>query len=113
MCIRDRYGHGLALQMLNRLVEAVRAYHRALTIDPDSIKANLNLAITYLQMNEAQSAVTFAEKAVAPDPANGAARVNLGAAYEKVGRNKDAIDQYTAAMELVENTPPLMMNLIN
>ena len=108
-----QYGHGLALQMLNRLVEAVRAYHRALTIDPDSIKANLNLAITYLQMNEAQSAVTFAEKAVSLDPANGAARVNLGAAYEKVGRNKDAIDQYTAAMELVENTPPLMMNLIN
>src|SRR5262245_49137492 len=108
-----QYGHGLALQMLNRLVEAVRAYHRALTIDPDSIKANLNLAITYLQMNEAQSAVTFAEKAVSIDPANGPARINLGAAYEKVGRNKDAIDQYTAAMELVEDTPQLMLNLIN
>ena len=108
-----QFGHGLALQMLNRFVEAVRAYHRALTIDPESVKTNLNLAITYLQMNEAPAAVTFAEKAVQLEPGNGSARANLGAAYEKVGRNKDAIEQYMAAMELVENTPPLMMNLIN
>jgi tetratricopeptide (TPR) repeat protein len=108
-----QYGHGLSLQMLNRLVEAVKAYHRALTIEPEDVKANLNLATTYLQMNEAQSAVAFAEKAVALDPANGSARVNLGAAYEQVGRNAEAIDEYLVAMELVENTPPLMINLIN
>lgn len=108
-----QYGHGLALQMLNRFLEAVRAYHRALTIDPDSVKANLNIAVTYLQMNEAQSAVTFAERAVELEPGNGSARINLGAAYEKVGNNAKAIEQYLAAMELVEHTPPLMMNLIN
>lgn len=108
-----QYGHGLALQMLNRFIEAVRAYHRALTIDPESIKANLNLAVTYLQMNEAATAIAFAEKAVQLDPSNGSARINLGAAYEKTGRNLDAIEQYTAAMELVESSPELMMNLIN
>ena len=108
-----QYGHGLALQMLNRFIDAVRAYHRALTIDPDSVNANLNIAVTYLQMNEAQSAVTFAERAVALDPGNGSARINLGAAYERVGNNAKAIEQYLAAMELVEHTPPLMMNLIN
>jgi tetratricopeptide (TPR) repeat protein len=108
-----QYGHGLALQMLDRFIEAVKAYHRALTIDPDSVKANLSLAITYLQMNEARSAVTFAERAVQLDPGDGSARVNLGAAYEKVGRDQDAITEYLAAMELVEDTPPLMMNLIN
>jgi tetratricopeptide (TPR) repeat protein len=108
-----QYGHGLALQMLERFVEAVKAFHRALTIDPENFKANLALATTYLQMDEANSAVTFAEKAVQLDPGNGSARVNLGAAYEKVGRDRDAIDQYLAAMELVEDTPPLMLNLIN
>jgi superkiller protein 3 len=108
-----QYGHGLALQMLSRFVEAIRAYHRALTINPESIKANLNLAITYLQMNEPEASLAFAEKAVDLEAGNGAARINLGAAYEKLGRNAEAIEQYTAAMELVENTPPLMMNLIN
>lgn len=108
-----QFGHGLSLQMLNRFVEAIRAFQRALTIDPDSLRANLAIATTYLQMDEAQSAVIFAEKAVQLDPANGSARVNLGAAYEKVGRNADAIEQYFTAMELVDDTPPLMMNLIN
>jgi tetratricopeptide (TPR) repeat protein len=108
-----QYGHGLALQMLNRFVEAIRAFQRSLTIDPNSLKANLALATTYLQMDEPKSALIYAENAVKLDPANGSARVNLGAAYEKVGRNADAIEQYFTAMELVDDTPPLMMNLIN
>jgi tetratricopeptide (TPR) repeat protein len=108
-----QYGHGVALQMLNRLVEAVRAYHRALTIDPQSVKANLNIAVTYLQMNEAANAVTFAERAVQLEPGNGAARINLGAAYEKTGQNGKAIEQYLAAMELVEDTTPIMVNLVS
>lgn len=108
-----QFGHGLSLQMLNRFVEAIRSFQRALTIDPDSLKANLAIATTYLQMDQAQSAVIFAEKSVQLDPASGTARVNLGAAYEKVGRNADAIEQYFTAMELVDDTAPLMMNLIN
>ena len=71
------------------------------------------MATTYLEMDEPQSAIQFAEKAVMLDPGNGSARVNLGAAYERTGKNAQAIEQYTAAMELVENTPPLMLNLIN
>jgi tetratricopeptide (TPR) repeat protein len=109
-----QYGHGLALQMLGRLVEAVRAYHRALTIQPEHPKANLNIATTYLQMEQPRNAVVFAEKAVDVDPANGAARANLGAVYEQLGRSSDAIEHYLIAMELIEgDTTPLMMNLIN
>lgn len=108
-----QYGHGLALQMLDRLLDAIRAYHRALTINPNSFNANLNIATTYLQMNEPHSAIAFAEKAVEADPQSGAARVNLGAAYERVGRNSEAVSQYEAAIELMEPSPEVMMNLIN
>ncbi len=108
-----QFGHGLSLQMLSRFVEAIRAFQRALTINPDSLRANLAIATTYLQMDEANSALIFAEKSVQLDPANGAARVNLGASYEKVGRTADAIAQYFIAMELVDDTVPLTMNLIN
>ena len=65
-----QYGHGRALQMLERFIEAVRAYHRALTIRPDNINANQNLATTYLQLGEPSSALVFAEKAVELDPAS-------------------------------------------
>ena len=108
-----QFGHAIALQMLNRLVEAVRAYQRALSINPDHPRANLNLATTFLQMDDSRSAVVFAERAVANDPENGSARVNLGAVYEKLGRNSEAIDQYLTAMELIDDAGPVMLNLIN
>jgi len=108
-----QYGHGRALQMLNRFVDAVRAYHRALTIQPDHPKANLNLATTYLQMDNPSSALIFAEKAVEVAPDNGAARVNLGAVYEQLGRNAEAIEHYLIALELIDDNAPLMLNLIN
>ncbi|MCH8151858.1 MAG: tetratricopeptide repeat protein [Planctomycetes bacterium] len=108
-----QYGHALALQMLNRFVEAVKAYRRALTIRPESVRANLNLATTYLQMGEPRPALIFAEKVVELDPANGPARANLGAVYEQIERYGDAVMQYESAVELMEPTPPLLMNLIN
>ena len=108
-----QYGHGLALQMLWRFVEAVRAYHRALSIRPDSVDANHQLATTYLQMDAPQSALIFAQKVVQLDPANGPGRANLGSIYQTIGRYRDAIIQYEAAVELMEPTAPLLMNLIN
>ncbi len=107
-----QYGHGRALQMLDRFIEAVRAYHRALTIRPDSLDANQRIATTYIQMGVPSSALVFAEKAVEIDPASGPARVNLAAIYQDVGRTADAIRQYEAAVELMEPTPPLLLSLI-
>lgn len=107
-----QYGHARALQMLKRFVEAVKAYHRALTIQPQSVTANQRLATTYLQMGEPSSALVFAEKVVELDPANGPARANLGTIYLNIGRSTDAIPQYEAAVELMEPTVPLLKNLI-
>jgi tetratricopeptide (TPR) repeat protein len=111
-----QYGHGLALQMLERFLEAIRAYHRALSIRPDSAKANLSMATTYLQLGEPGSALAFAEKAVESDPSNAAAHANLGTVYQAADRNTDAIEQYQAALELMgddQQRGPLMMNLID
>jgi len=108
-----QYGHGLALQMLGRFIDAVRAYRRALAIDPDNPKANLNIATTYLQMRDSSRALVFAEKAVATDPSNGAAHANLGAIYERLERYEESVDEYIAALEIMGNRPPLMLNLVN
>ena len=59
-----QYGHGVSLQMMRRFIEAIRAYHRALTIDPQDMGANLNIATTYLQIGRPSSALVFAERAV-------------------------------------------------
>lgn len=105
------YWHGHALQMLNRITEAVRAYLRALAIRPDDFNANLNLATAYLQLGEDAQAVIYAERAVRINASDGPARVNLGAAYANAGRHGEAIEQYEAAAELMPLTPELLLNL--
>ncbi|MBK7404371.1 MAG: tetratricopeptide repeat protein [Phycisphaerales bacterium] len=105
------YWHGYALQMLNRVTEAVRAYLRALSIRPDDFNANLNLATAYLQLGENAQAVIYAERAVRLNPDDGPARVNLGAAYANAGRHAEAISQYEAAAELMPLTTELLLNL--
>lgn len=109
-----QYGHGRALQMLNRLVEAIRAYHRALVINPDHPQCNSNMATTYMQLGEPQNAVSFAERSVQLEPSSGDAHFKLGAVYESAGRYADAVAQYDAAVELMEElSPRVLMNLVN
>jgi len=106
-----QYGHGLALQMLNRLSDAIRAYLRALSISPDDFNANMNLATAYLQMGEPRQALPYARRAVELNGDNGAARVNLGSVYAALEWHNEAVRQYQAAAELMDLTPPLLLNL--
>ncbi|MCE9619728.1 MAG: deoxyribonuclease IV [Planctomycetes bacterium] len=108
-----QFGRGKALQVLNKLVDAIRAYHRALLIRPEDFDANLNMATAYLQLDESKSAVVYAEKAVKLKPDSGVARINLGVAYEQSGKHEWAIQQYEMAAELMEPTPQLLTNLLN
>jgi tetratricopeptide (TPR) repeat protein len=105
------YWHGHALQMLNRVTEAVRAYLRALSIRPEDFNANLNLATAYLQLGENAQAVIYAERAARINPNDGPARVNLGAAYANANRHGEALVQYEAAAELMPLTTELLLNL--
>ncbi|MDG2054141.1 MAG: tetratricopeptide repeat protein [Phycisphaerales bacterium] len=107
-----QYGHGVALQMLDRLVDAVRAFHRALTINPSSPEANLQLGTVYLQQRDSKSALNFLARAVELDPSSGPAHLNYAAALQELGSPERAIEQYRAAAELMEPSPELLMNLV-
>ncbi len=106
-----QYNHGLTLQLMDRLNEAVRSYLRALSIRPDDFYANLNLGTAYLQMSEPAQALPFAEKAVRIDGKSAAARTNLGAVYAAVDKHAAAIVEYQQAAELTELSAPLLLNL--
>lgn len=108
---KAQYLHGLTLQLLERVSEAIRAYLRALSIRPDDFNANLNLATAYLQVNEATQALPYAQRAVRIDSQSGAARTNLGAVYSALQRHEEAIVEYQQAAELTELSAPLLLNL--
>lgn len=107
-----QFQHGLALQMLDRFLEAVQAYHRALTIDPDNALANRNLATSYLRMEEPRNAMPFANRAIQLDPSAGDGWVTLGAAYEGMQDWSEAASAYISASERMDPTPELMRNLL-
>jgi len=106
-----QYGHGLVLQLLNRVAESIRAYLRALAIRPDDFDANLNVATAYMQVNEPTQARPYAERAVRLQPESGEARVNLGAVYAALGMHDAAVVEYQQAAELIELGPELLLNL--
>ncbi len=107
-----RYTHGYVLHQLNRLIEAIREYRQALTLEPNSHEANLNIATAYLQLTQAVEALPFAERAVQVQPNHGPSRANLGVIYAAVGNDEKAVENYQAAMELMEPSPELMLNLV-
>lgn len=102
---------GYALQLLNRLGEAVRSYLRALSIQPDDFQANQNLATAYLQLKEPAAALPYAERAVTIRATSGAARANLGSVLTSLERHEEAVREYRAAAELMDMTPQLLLNL--
>lgn len=106
-----QFKHGYALQLLNRLSDAVRAYLRALSIQPDDYQANQNLATAYLQLAEPGAALSYAQRAVALRPASGAARANLGSVLTSLDRHDEAVREYRAAAELMDLTPQLLLNM--
>ncbi len=105
------YGHGLALQLLNRLSEAIREYLRALQIKPNDRDANLNLATAYLQLGEPKQALPYAKRAVEVDIENGPGRVNLGAVYAAMGSHREAVLEFEAAANRMDLTPELLLNM--
>lgn len=107
-----RYTHGFVLHQLNRLVEAIREYRQALIIQPNSPEANLNIGTAYLQLGQAVEALPFAERAAQLHPNHGPSRANLGVIYAAVGNHEKAVVNYQTALELMEPSAELTLNLV-
>jgi tetratricopeptide (TPR) repeat protein len=79
---------------VNEPEEAVKAYQKALAIDPDDPTILTDLAVLYVRQGDVQEALKLAEKAaeVAPNFEN--AFVLLGRLYAGTGNNAKAIEAY-------------------
>lgn len=106
-----QYKHGLSLHLLDRIVEAVAAYLRALDIQPASYEANLHVGTAYAQIGEFDRAIPFAVKAVEIRPKNANARRNLASLYRSVEDHESAVIELQQAAELMDLTPALLMDL--
>jgi len=80
---------------------AVIEYNKCLSNNPPTFKALSNLGIAYAQQKKFPQAIQTYGQAVALDSDNATVRINLGLAYMKTNRPKEASEQF--ALSLMAN----------
>jgi tetratricopeptide (TPR) repeat protein len=106
-----QYYHGLMLQLVDRIADAIGAYLRALAIKPNDFDANLKVSTAYYQLEENRLALEYARRAVEIRPGDGPARVNLGAIFAALDDHASAVREYQQAAELIPLNSKLLLNM--
>ncbi|MCY3846062.1 MAG: tetratricopeptide repeat protein [Acidobacteria bacterium] len=95
------YGLGGALRDQERLADAVRAYRRALALQPGYVAAHINLAAVLLTLGETEAGTDHLRTAVRLDPDAAGAHYNLGLVSASRGRLDEAARHYREALQSV------------
>lgn len=103
------YELGVELEAVSR-DEARRAYERALDVEPSHADALVNLGRIIHEDGDPASAASLYRRALAGGR-HATAAFNLGVALEDLGRDRDAIDAYHAALSADERFADAHFNL--
>jgi tetratricopeptide (TPR) repeat protein len=102
---------GVALQTINRPLEAIVAFRRALEAAPDLAEARVALGTCLRQTGELQLARVELERAVTLRPSNGRAWFALGLVFEDLRDTLGAIRAYRRSIEAQPDVPEAHVNL--
>jgi cytochrome c-type biogenesis protein CcmH/NrfG len=91
---------GIAYRNQNQLEEAVRAYQKALSLDPDNPVVMKNLADTFYFKKEYAQAVQLCQKALKSSPRFHQARSTLGLAYYRLERYREAQEEFEIVLKM-------------
>ena len=97
---RWTYYLGLAEKEAGQSSEAVESFRQALSFQPDSLPAKLQLATTLIDLNRMEESVPDLQEIVKRHPDHPLAHYDLGRAFTKLGRNDDALKSFSRACEL-------------
>ena len=108
---KNFYNLGLSLQVLERLRDSAAAYNRALKLNGQDFKSNMNLGLVYYGLNDMDAAIVCLEKATRIDPTSVRAWSNIGVAYDAAGNAVLAEASYRKALELDAANESTLINL--
>ncbi len=80
--------------------QAIAEFELALEKTPRHREAHFGVAVTYIRMEHLEDAVAKLDEVVEIDPGFGAAYANRGIVQDRLGRHRQAIDDYRQAVEL-------------
>ncbi|MBV8031295.1 MAG: tetratricopeptide repeat protein [Betaproteobacteria bacterium] len=102
---------GTTLRALKRIPEAVRAYEKALAIDPNFVDALYNLGGTYGELVRLQEAIELLKRAVQLAPDHALALKELAVVLALVWRMDEALGCARRAVELRPGDPAVQRGL--
>jgi predicted O-linked N-acetylglucosamine transferase (SPINDLY family) len=102
------YNYGVALQMVNHLADAARAYQRALAFKPDLVDADFNLAIIFDRLGEIDAAVKALEHVLERQPTRAEAHRTLLDVLSGANRG----DEWLRAFRRFEARCPSALGLV-
>ena len=96
----DYYNIANAFFDLGQYDKAVLYYQSALRVDPNLVKADYNLALTYVRMKRNDDAIAILKRLLANDQKNTTIMSALGWAYHQAGKDGEALTQYDILLAL-------------
>ncbi len=91
---------GEALLKRGKYKLAVASLKKAVSLNPESVPALLELGDAFLEADQPKNALKPLEKAARLDPRSGRAQLLLGTAWQSLGKNQDATKAYKRYLEL-------------
>ena len=109
---------GVSLNSLGRIEEALESLNRAIALKPKYSLALYNRCVAFLKLDRNQEAVDSCAEALkvnenwgTPEPPIDAALNNLGVGLGRLGRYKEALKAYEAALQANPNNDNARRNL--
>jgi len=96
---------GVSYQQNNSLDQAKIAYEKGLNIDQKSIKILLNLALLSEELGEHNAAIGYNKRVINIDRKLSSPYINLGNILVKLGKTREAAENYRNAYLLEPNNP--------
>lgn len=100
---KDYYQLGQKLEKEKQLERALKAYQKAIEIDPNNSWYHHNLANVFRKQNQIQQAITAYENAIKINPKFSWSHYHLGCLLEQQGKIQESISAYQTAVELYPN----------
>jgi tetratricopeptide (TPR) repeat protein len=104
------YRRGLALQTQGKFTEAVKAYNRAISLNPDDMDAFYNRGLALQSQGKFVEAVKDYNRAISLNPEDVDALYNRGLALQSQGKFSKAIKDYNRAILLKPNLADALYN---
>ena len=91
---------GVALQEQGKYDEAIKVYHKSISLKPDYAVAYNNMGVVLQDQGKFEEAIDAYNKAISLNPNYGDAYNNLGVTLKDQGKLEEAIDAYNKAISI-------------